>query len=145
MSNIINPQFVKELYSGEHNLLSDEIIVCLMEPAFIYDPAIHLAYSDIMSQEISEGNGYFRIAKILKKILVSIDGENTIITCDSTEWTATGGNLPEFKSVCVINNTHPAKRVLGCVTMNNTYNIIDGSSFVLHFPNGIFNAIPNPV
>jgi hypothetical protein len=115
-----------------------------MDPEFIYDPGNHLSYSDITDSEISEGNGYLRGSKMLSNMLINITEGDTIITCDSAEWTATGGNIPDFKSICIINNTHSENRILGNVTMDNSYTIVSGSSFMLHFPNGIFNAIPNP-
>lgn len=139
-THIINPQFVKELYMGEHNLLSDEIVACLMEPAFVYDPDTHLSYSDITDSEISEGNGYLKKSKIIPGISISSSNDNILVSSSYVEWTASGGDFEPVQSICLVNISHPLERVVGCITMGSAYTTINGTGFLLNFPNGLLGS-----
>ncbi len=135
-SHEVVPDFVKGLFD---KLLTDNIVVCLMEPGFIFNKDVHKKYSDIFAFEIPEGNGYLQKNKSLTNKNTTITGNVILLTSDSPEWQATGGNIPAVKSACFVNTSHPDEEVLSCITYDSEYTTPEGTGFMVSLPNGIFS------
>jgi len=144
VTNKVSNQFVLESLKGEHNFSSHSFKACLMDDAFVFNPATHSTYAEISSDEIATGYGYTQKTKAITISSVALDGNNALISCDSPVWTATGGAIPATAACCIINDSHTNDTVVCCCEFGVAYATAEDKQFQINFSNGLAEGIPNP-
>ncbi len=144
VTNKNSNQFILELYRKEHDLVNDNLVFCLMNDTFIFNPATHSTYALISASEIATGFGYTQKTKAMENQAVAIVGGVIVLTCDNPTWTAAGGPIPDNTACCIINTSHVNETVVCCCEYGAIYSTADGKQFQINFSNGYSKGTPNP-
>lgn len=139
-------QFIKELFSGEHDLTTAVVKIILLNDTFVFDPDTHSIYTDISASELATANGYTQLTKLIEGISIAIVDGQVIISCSpvSVAWTATGGSIPATGAAALINDSHVNKTIISCIEFGANYITVDGTMFQINFANGVLEGTPNP-
>lgn len=126
LSNHIKYQLLKLIESHT-------IKAILMDTSFVFDKDSHATLGDITANQLSTGNGYTQDNKELANVaVIENDTEDTgVLTCDDPTFTASGGDIGPFGSMCFYDDTMSDDTVVGCVEFNvpGGITISDGFSY----------------
>lgn len=130
----ISNEFKYERGIGAVDFSSDTFRAILMGSGFSFNTDTHGTYADVSGSEIAGGNGYTVGGETLSVSSVwSQDNinDNASLTWSNVTWTASGGAIPDFDAVIIYDDTHADDVVVGCVTLDSTVSLSDGSGFQL--------------
>lgn len=140
MANAYSEQFILELFTAEHDVESDDLVIALMDSGFTFDPETDAVWSDVSADEITSAGGY--ASQSLTSVAVSIDSGVIKIDCDSPVFTAVGDNFDGAIAAVVYNNTHASKTIVLALIFGATYTTAEDTNFLISTTNGLAKATP---
>ena len=121
-----------ELGKGAVDFSSDSFKAILTNTSFVFDKDNDETYSDVTSDEISNGNGYTTCgAALVVGTAWNQDDSNDMgeIEFNDVTWTASGDDIEEFNGLLVYDDTHASKIVVGHIDFGEDIEITDGNHF----------------
>ncbi len=132
-------KFFSEMLQGQHDLVTDNLNIALMETAFTFNEETHSTWADCSASEITAGNGYTAGGQALSNVNVTINTAEKRIEfdADNPTWTASGGAIAQTGSAILYNDSHTNKTVIAGIQFSAAYDTPDTKIFQLNFANGI--------
>lgn len=124
-------QFVEDLGLGVHNLNTDTLKIALTNTLPV--PGTHAVRADIT--EIAAGNGYVSGGNVVASNAYSQSGGTGSLTGTDVVFTASGGNINQFRYAVLYNDTPtgPVDPLIGYWDNGSAVDLTDGSSFTVDF------------
>lgn len=122
-----------QLATGKINFLTDVFKMICMKPAFVFDKDAHATLGDVTADQIATGNGYTQ-----NSITLTLNGTPTeddtndrcIIIWNNVTLTASGGEIEDFGSVIVYDDTTSDKTIIFHSALDTTVSLTDTLSFI---------------
>lgn len=99
--DILTNHFLLSIASGTFNYLDDSVYACLYGSgaSFSVDSVDYTA-----TNELSSGNGYNRLDKLVTDKTISISDNKVIYDCSDITWTASGGVIGPARYMALVSD-----------------------------------------
>lgn len=119
-----------QLGTAKINYMSDVFKLILLNESFVFNKDSHGTYSNILSSELSTGNGYTVGGITLEGVSLETDNEldRFIASWDNVVVSALGGSIGPFKAAAIIDMTTTDDTVVACIEIESPISILNGQN-----------------
>lgn len=123
-----------KILTGEIDLSSDVLKCALVDPTFTFDRDTITKYSHLGSDELATGSGYTAGGQPLTNVVVTTDEElgESVLTCDTIAWAATGGDLGPTKGAIIYDDTHADKLIVAYISFGENITKLETESLAIY-------------
>lgn len=125
--------FVEQLLTGGHNFTAAGHVFRIYLSNAAPSAALDAVKADLA--EIAGGNGYTAGGEDTQNTLAEAAGTATV-TGTKVVWTASGGQIAQFRYVVLYNDTHASDALVAWWDYGSALDVLDGETFTVKFNNG---------
>ena len=106
MSNSM-PSSAKRIFlRGDILGLTDVFKIILLQPGFVFDPAAHHVYADVIGSEVADGFGYSVGGQLLTEAAIAVDdgAMSATLAWKFIQWFVSGGTI-SFSGAIIYDDT----------------------------------------
>jgi hypothetical protein len=134
MATAVSNHFMFHLISGDVDINTDSLKICLMADGFVFDIDAHEEWADVSANELAGGSGYTQDTATLSATptVTENDTDNRIeVTWDNEAWTASGGSIGPTPGAIIKDDTETDEVIVFYIDFGEDKTQADGGVFTI--------------